>query len=371
MCLHVWKKIFSLQQTSSTTFSEAQNTRDMLRTEVTDLSLEKHGLRFKATSATVEQLESAFMHQLTEKMQEVAPNLWHLFFALLDSTLQQRQAMGGNVKVGNEDMDIYVEERDLGEFGGDNIGGMMHEEDDVNEEADNEQSGKHQRRAAERNAALLVIRTVTSNSRCNLLQGWLGFFMRSACVPEKVVKVFAHVGLSISLMSFVSAMSATVIPLYGINDDNFDALRSLAQLWDRDSHNPSLSVLPVMTEWRSFLQLHKDDAYSRQTHPNRLSPRQEVFSWHVHAILVNQVEGFKHFKKELDEPDTVKRIPLHKTNQIPCRAMDIKQSTTDGNVEVLDNLFRQGGIGDPHDSGFDAEHDVDMSEHIMLIHGDL
>ncbi|KAG1846481.1 hypothetical protein C8R48DRAFT_616268, partial [Suillus tomentosus] len=220
--------------------------RDMLRTEVTDLSLEKHGLRFKATSATVEQLESAFMHQLAEKMQEV----------------------------GNEDMDIYVEERDLGEFGGDDIGGMMREEDDVNEEADDEQSGKRQRCAAERNAALLVIRTVvmisiclqTSNSQCNLLQGWLGFFMRSACVPEKVVEVFAHAGLSISLTSihnavssisreisskikrevrtlqagfaydnfdiqfkaaqptlehrgsFVSATSATVIPLYGIND---------------------------------------------------------------------------------------------------------------------------------------------------------
>ncbi|KAG1894328.1 uncharacterized protein F5891DRAFT_961711, partial [Suillus fuscotomentosus] len=323
--------------------------------------------------------------------------------------------------------DMLRTERDLGEFGGDDIGGMMREEDDVNEEADDEQSGKRQRRAAERNAALLVIRTVvmisiclqTSNSQCNLLQGWLGFFMRSACVPEKVVEVFAHAGLSISLTSihnavssisreisskikrevrtlqagfaydnfdiqfkaaqpmlehrgsFVSATSATVIPLYGINDDNVDALRSSAQLWDQDSHNPSPSVLPVMTEWRSFLQLHKNDAYSRQTHPVRLSPRQEAFSWHVRAILVNQVKEFKHFKKELDEPDTVKRIPVHKTNQIPCRAMDIKQSTTDGNVEVLDNLFRQGGIGDPRDSGFDVEHDVDMSEHIMLIHGDL
>ncbi|KAG2029371.1 hypothetical protein BDR03DRAFT_800750, partial [Suillus americanus] len=87
--------------------------------------------------------------------------------------------------------------------------------------------------------------------------------------------------------------------------------------------------------------------------------------------LVNQVEGFKHFKKELDEPDTVKRIPVHKTTQIPCQAMDIKQSTTDGNVEVLNNLFRQGGIGNPRDSGFDVEHDVDMLEHIILIHGDL
>jgi hypothetical protein len=259
----------------------------------------------------------------------------------------------------------------------------------------------------------------TSNSQCNLLQGWLGFFMRSACVPEKVVEVFAHAGLSISLTSihnavssisreisskikrevrtlqagfaydnfniqfkaaqptlehrgsFMSTTSATVIPLYGINDNNVDALRSSAQLWDRDSHNPSPLVLPVMTEWRSFLRLHKNNAYSRQTHPVRLSPRQEAFSWHVRAILVNQVKEFKHFKKELDEPDTVKRIPVHKTKQIPCRAMDIKQSTTDGNVQVLDNLFRQGGIGDPRDSGFDAEHDVDMSEHIMLIHGDL
>lgn len=117
--------------------------------------------------------------------------------------------------------------------------------------------------------------------------------------------------------------------------------------------------------------MHKNYAYSRQTHPNRLSPRQEAFSWHVHAILVNQVEGFKHFTKELDEPDTVKRIPLHKTTQIPCHAMNIKQSMTDRNIEVLNSLFRQGGIGDPHESGFDVEHDMDMLEHIILIHGDL
>ncbi|KAG2109985.1 uncharacterized protein F5147DRAFT_575367, partial [Suillus discolor] len=382
-----------------------------------------NGLHFRATSATAEQLESAFMHQLTEKMQRMAPNLWHLFFALLNSTLQQWRAMGRNVKVGDEEMDIYVEEeRDLGEFGGDDIGGMVYE-DDVDEEAD----GKCQCHAAERNAALLITRTIvmisiclqTSNAQCNLLQGWLGFFMRSVCVPEKVVEVFAHAGSSISLTSihnavlsiskeisskikcevrtlqagfaynnfdiqfkatqpmlehqgsFVSATSATVIPLYGINNNNADALQSSVQLWDRDSHNPSPSVLPVMMEWKSFLQLHKNDAYSRQTHPNKLSPCQEAFSWHVRAILVNQVEGFKHFTKELNEPDTVKRIPLHKTTQIPCQAMDIKQSTPDGNIEVLNSLFRQGGISDPCESEFDVEHDVDMLEHIILIHGNL
>ncbi|KIK81431.1 hypothetical protein PAXRUDRAFT_156135, partial [Paxillus rubicundulus Ve08.2h10] len=37
------------------------------------------------------------------------------------------------------------------------------------------------------------------NERCNFLQGWMGFFMKSTCVPEKVIKVLAHTCLSIIL----------------------------------------------------------------------------------------------------------------------------------------------------------------------------
>ncbi|KAG2115643.1 hypothetical protein BD769DRAFT_1363266 [Suillus cothurnatus] len=268
--------------------------RETLCAKITELSLEKHGLCFRATSVTAEQLESAFMHQLAKKMQE--------------------QAMGGNVNVGDEDMDICIdEEMDLGEFGGDDIGGMVDNEDDIDDAFEKCRSRKRQCHAAERNSALLTIVTVvmisiclqTSNEQCNLLQGWLGFFMKSTCVPKKVVEVFAHAGLSISLTSihnavssiskeisskikhevqtlqagfaydnfdiqfkavqptlehqgcFVSATSATIIPLYGIDNDNVDALQSSAQLWDCDSCNLSPSVLPVMTEWKSFLQLHK------------------------------------------------------------------------------------------------------------------
>ena len=43
--------------------------------------------------------------------------------------------------------------------------------------------------------------------------------------------------------------------------------------------------------------------------------------------------------------------------------MNIKQSTSDGNIEVLDTLLRNGGLGEP------GSH-VDMSEHIILVHGD-
>jgi len=51
--------------------------------------------------------------------------------------------------------------------------------------------------------------------------------------------------------------------------------------------------------------------------------------------------------------------------------MNIKESTSDGNIEVIETLLRQGGIGDLRDAGFDTVHDVDMSEFVVFAHGDL
>ncbi|KAG1739269.1 hypothetical protein EDB19DRAFT_1617548, partial [Suillus lakei] len=308
--------------------------------------------------------------------------------------------------------------------------GTLHREFDGDEEDDgvfDKRPRKRQRRAGERNVALQHIKAIViisiclqnTNERCNCLQGWMGFFMKSTGVPEKVIEVMAHAGLSVSLStiynmvtsisreisrdikrevrtlraafaydnfdfafnvaqptlenhsSFVSATSATVIPLYGVDESNEEALRSSAKLWASDPKNPSPSLFPLMNESRSFLMLHKKDTYNRQTNPTQLSGREEAFAWHIRAILVQHNQNFKHFADKLDEPETIQRIPIHKTNQIPCRSMNIKQSTTDGNIEVLDNLFHQGGIGDKNEVNFDAEHDVDMTEHVILVHGDL
>ncbi|KAG2084330.1 uncharacterized protein F5147DRAFT_748810 [Suillus discolor] len=187
---------------------------------------------------------------------------------------------------------------DLGELGGDEP--HFEDDDDGDEEDDGEfdkRSRKRQRRAGERNVALQHIKTIViisiclqnTNERCNCLQGWMGFFMKSTGVPEKVIEVMAHAGLSVSL-----------------------------------------------------------------------------------STIYNMVTSIsKEISHKLDEPETIQRIPIHKTNQIPCRSMNIKQSTTDGNVEVLENLFHQGGIGDKSEVNFNAEHDVDMTEHVILVHGDL
>lgn len=51
--------------------------------------------------------------------------------------------------------------------------------------------------------------------------------------------------------------------------------------------------------------------------------------------------------------------------------MNIKESTQDGNIQVMENLLRQGGLGECGDRNFNADKDTDLSEWILLVHGDL
>jgi hypothetical protein len=70
-----------------------------------------------------------------------------------------------------------------------------------------------------------------------------------------------------------------------------------------------------------------------------MSPQHEAFAWHIHEILVNHGQHFTHFLGQLGTSDSVLKIPLTKTEQIPMRLMKIKQPTVDGNIEVMDNLL--------------------------------
>jgi hypothetical protein len=88
-------------------------------------------------------------------------------------------------------------------------------------------------------------------------------------------------------------------------------------------------------------------------------------------MLVQHSPYFQGFASKLGQPNAIKQIPLHKTTQIPCRAMDIKESTQDGNIEVVKTLLCRGGVGEPADKWFKEGKDIDMSEHIIVFHGDL
>lgn len=258
----------------------------------------------------------------------------------------------------------------------------------------------------------------STNEKCNYLQSVLGIFFHSTSVPEKVIETLAHAGLSISLTSihnavtslskeaavkirdtvrtltaafaydnfdinfqtteptienqttFISATSATVIPLFGV--DNPAVLRCSNELWRLDPGNPKPLTWPVpveMEDMKFLRELQGDE--DKKKWGERLSPRSKCFAWHVRDILVRQGEFFGDFAKDLGKPGEIWSIPLHRTTQVPCRAMKIKQSTVDGNIQVIDNLHAQGGIGEPSDSGFVIGWDVDMSEWVILVHGDL
>lgn len=169
--------------------------------------------------------------------------------------------------------------------------------------------------------------------------------------------------------TFVSMTSATAIPLFDIV--NSSPLRCSAEMWNKDPRNPLLVNIPSKYDANDLLEFHIQSTASTRSPGKRLSRFLENYAWHVRDILIQNVASFKHFSKENGQPETINQIPVHQTRQIPFRAMNIKESTTDGNIDVVESLLRQGGIGEPADEEFDSTKDVDISEHVILFHGDL
>ncbi|THH01270.1 hypothetical protein EW026_g1398 [Hermanssonia centrifuga] len=77
----------------------------------------------------------------------------------------------------------------------------------------------------------------------------------------------------------------------------------------------------------------------------------------LHACLVHTIlrivvgfggAGFSRFAEELREcvPTTLEKIPLHKTETYPLPAMNIDESSTVGNAQVIDTIFDMLGYDD-------------------------
>ncbi|KAG2029734.1 hypothetical protein BDR03DRAFT_987567 [Suillus americanus] len=184
-------------------------------------------------------------------------------------------------------------EHDLGEIGGDH--GVDESMPDTSDKQRNN-SRKHQThvQVEARNTTLQII-------------GLLGIFFHSTGVPQKVIDVLAHVGLSISVTSIHNAvhlMSKEIAANIKQGVNNPEALHCSAALWAADSCNPAPSTTAVEIDEFDMLQHHINDTYNK-----------------------------------LGEPESVLQIPVTKTDQIPFHSMRIKQSTADGNMEVMENLL--------------------------------
>ena len=253
----------------------------------------------------------------------------------------------------------------------------------------------------------MSIMMFSTNQKCNTLAAVMGIFLHSTSTPELVVEVFAHAGLSISTtsihnmvnsmsnsaheklrslaktrtlafaydnfdMDFKSwsatiehpsqtlkhATSALAFPLeHGITSDD---LKHSAALWSRNPVNPH--ALPDQLHpayiWADLLSPPTPEASGRTA---------RTLAWHFRHALVTYQKTFERFRDSLGVPETVLQIPIKKTTHLPCRAMDIDQSTVDGQAEILESLFAQANIGDPTD----FLNVLDMREHVILVHGDL
>ncbi|KAH8979609.1 hypothetical protein EDB92DRAFT_1806329 [Lactarius akahatsu] len=398
-----------------------QITQSVLRSNVEEMTKKMHSLHFDARAAMAEQIELTFMPCLADNMRRLAPSLWSLVFSLLGATDKQRSSLTVD-PVTMDLAEIFNESKqNLGEIGGDMDGedGQGEHSDSSELDSEPEEEDMPPRKRAQKDKCVVCISIVlqSANENCNHLQSILRIFIHSANVPQRVAKVLAHAGLTISIKSiqravksmsidsarkiktglcslkmavaynnfdinfktseptlahqssFVSAMSATAVPLVGV--DNIDALCCSEALWRVDPRNPSSSVLHTGIDDFDLLRFHLTDTYDHQPPGMEFSPRRKAFAWHVCEILINHGQYFGYLSNKLATPETVLRIPVSKTEQVPMRSMKIKQSSVDGNIEVMENLLRQGGLGNPTELDFESNGDVDILDFVLLVHGNL
>ena len=247
----------------------------------------------------------------------------------------------------------------------------------------------------------------STNQKCNSLATAMGLFFHSTNTPELVIEVFAHAGLSVStttIHNMINSMSNVAneevrklakTKLFALAYDNFDMdfkswSSTIEKPGDTLKHATSALIFPlehgvVPEDLKHCASLWSTSPLNREIPDNekrnctswkpllapidadRAQRRQRILAWHFRNALITHSGPFERFQKELGQPDTVLQIPVKKTTHIPCRAMDIDQSTIDGQAEILENLFAQANIGDPNDTpGVE-----DISEYVVLVHGDL
>ena len=141
-------------------------------------------------------------------------------------------------------------------------------------------------------------------------------------------------------------------------------LRCSAEVWEHSPNNPKNHGKVNPINWRRLTNLHPETP-----RPSHLTRRQRFQKYiFLRDLIAHGPTYFASFARELEDPEAVDMIPLVQSQQIPARAMDINQSSVNGNIEALNDLFHQAGwSGGPEV----APGCINMDEYVVLVHGDL
>src|SRR5258708_4493170 len=245
---------------------------------------------------------------------------------------------------------------------------------------------------------ILSIIANSTNSCCNAFQAIQGFFLESMNAPEHIINVLAHGGWSVSVTSIVNMVKAltkeqksilrglSTDGLCAITYDNLDfnfkdkeptlqnpggfasnttgsfvtlspettlsSLQFSKELWEKSSLNPhgTKDSVPPSIPTPKYIMGQIIEA-----HPHI----KLAMLWFIKDILIKNYLPDE-YKDLLGPVPSSKWILIRKTVQPPARAMHIKASSTDGNVEIVKNMEHHLGTPDQW-----------YNSHVHLCHGDL
>ncbi|CDO76384.1 hypothetical protein BN946_scf184309.g1 [Trametes cinnabarina] len=427
--------LFFHPATSALTGSWAHQTvRARTLKSIQELSRNGHEWHFNATHARPEQVTDFRIEDMVEHVSSTAPDLWNLVYGLLASGVDERRADGSHEAEAGGTGTAQVDD-DEGYWDAEEISVLEEEESAANSRVSDSDAAASSmplgrpekrlrlKRALRRIKAVVLISILLHNEdqRCNLLQSTVGIFLHSCSAPEKLIKVLARMGISISLASIhraihsmsdeidldMEALGRTLTSGVGYNNFDFkldvaiptldslkdslfhmtsatllqldhgikpDDLRCSQLLWERSELNPLASDPRPFDPHKTMLHLYTLHPEPAPPAGTVLTCRSRFRSWFFqHTLFKHGPSALKASASTLPLPEAIESIPVSKLHHIPLRAMDINQSTVSGNIEALNNMLTQAGLGDPAHlartrSGMPVE---DISEHVVLVSGDL
>lgn len=271
----------------------------------------------------------------------------------------------------------------------------------------------------------------TANQRCNAFASVVGIFLHGHNVPEKVVEVLSRIGVCISQSAIhgaikslskdadtrIRALGQSLLVAYAY--DNFDvnlksakptlqaqsttSLKHLTSalifplprgttlldmkcsqwLWERSRLNDLLPDNRVGLEaWPSYELMLKIHPSYRVADDDGLDGRDRFNVWMFLRDLIQYGPLiFRKFLPQLGFPEVIEQIPREKTEATPARAMKYSNSTVSGNIETIEDLLRQGGVGSAPAAAegsasqslpADVEKAIkEIGDYVILFHGDL
>ncbi|KAG6371291.1 hypothetical protein JVT61DRAFT_9760 [Boletus reticuloceps] len=400
--------------------------------EIQHLASTDSGSHFGAASATIQQLEEFRVEETAHTMEIHAPRTWNMLGSLLRAKqwpgkLSESRSFE-SLDQDREDLwtdsaaDALWNEVDEIDLEGviDQLTGNSNQPSSVKER-------QTKRRSAIRAMKKTIICSILMqgvNRKSNALQSIIGFFLQSVHAPYNVINTLAHLGISISTDAINMALRSlsiesehtlqtlgqSLIASYAY--DNFDVdlkthtptveksneslkhltsgllfplahgvtpddLRCSEELWKKSLLNPDGERGQCRTWW-DLVNLHKPEAAEAQPTTNPKPSRYHQFNaWmFLNDLCTYGPEYFRQFKPMITHPDPIEQMPLVKMPIFAARAMDINNSTVSGNIRAVVELLKQGGVHESAQMGLeedtmDDQDSPDISQHVILVHGDL